>query len=41
VASAVHYFLMFWSQVDIRVKQRRSGLSLLEQKKKPQDVPTP
>jgi CDP-diacylglycerol---glycerol-3-phosphate 3-phosphatidyltransferase len=41
VASAVHYFLMFWSQVDIRVKQRRRGLSILEQKKKPQDVPTP
>lgn len=41
VASAVHYFLMFWNQVDIRVKQRRRGMLILEQKKKPQDVATP
>lgn len=41
VASAVHYFLMFWSQVDNRIKQRRRLSLVLEQKKKPQDVPTP
>ncbi|HVB08372.1 MAG TPA: CDP-diacylglycerol--glycerol-3-phosphate 3-phosphatidyltransferase [Candidatus Acidoferrales bacterium] len=41
VASAVHYFLMFWNQVDDRIKQRRSIEIVLEQKKKPQDVPTP
>jgi CDP-diacylglycerol--glycerol-3-phosphate 3-phosphatidyltransferase len=40
IASAVHYFLMFWSQVDDRIKQRRVAL-ILEQKKNPQDVPTP
>lgn len=40
VASAVHYFLMFWSQVDDRIKRRRVAL-ILEQKKNPQDVPTP
>jgi CDP-diacylglycerol---glycerol-3-phosphate 3-phosphatidyltransferase len=40
VASAVHYFLMFWSQVDDRFKKRRVAL-ILEQKKNPQDVPTP
>jgi len=41
VASAVHYFLMFWNQVDDRVKQRRRRLLIVEQEKKPQDVPTP
>ena len=41
VASAVHYFLMFWNQVDDRIKQRRSIEIILEQKKNPQDVPTP
>ena len=25
VASAIHYFQMFWSQIDIRVQQRRRG----------------
>jgi CDP-diacylglycerol---glycerol-3-phosphate 3-phosphatidyltransferase len=40
VASAMHYFLMFWSQVDERIKKRR-GTLILEQKKNPQDVPTP
>ncbi len=39
VASAVQYFLKFWSQVDDRVKQRRR-LRLLERRKKPQDVAT-
>ncbi len=39
IASAVQYFLKFWSQVDDRVKQRRR-LRLLERSKKPQDVAT-
>ena len=37
IASAVQYFLKFWSQVDDRVKQRRR-LRLLERGKKTQDV---
>jgi len=41
VASAVHYFLMFWNQVDDRIKQRRSSELVLAQKKNPQDVPAP
>jgi CDP-diacylglycerol---glycerol-3-phosphate 3-phosphatidyltransferase len=40
VGSAVHYFLMFWNQVDIRVKQRRRRLLIVEQEEKPQDVVT-
>jgi CDP-diacylglycerol---glycerol-3-phosphate 3-phosphatidyltransferase len=40
IVSAVHYFLVFWNQVDIRVKQRRRGILVLEQEKKAQDVPT-
>jgi CDP-diacylglycerol--glycerol-3-phosphate 3-phosphatidyltransferase len=40
IASAVHYFQMFWSQVNDRVQQRRKGLLILEQEKKPQNVPT-
>ena len=40
VASAVQYFLKFWSQVDDRVKQRRRRLLILEREKKQQDVPT-
>jgi CDP-diacylglycerol--glycerol-3-phosphate 3-phosphatidyltransferase len=39
VASAVQYFLRFWSQVDDRVKQRRR-LRLLERHRKTQDAPT-
>jgi CDP-diacylglycerol--glycerol-3-phosphate 3-phosphatidyltransferase len=41
VGSAVHYFLMFWNQVDDRVKQRRKRTVMLEQEKKPQDVAAP
>src|SRR5271169_5177624 len=41
VLSAIQYFLKFWSQVDDRVKQRRSGLSILERRKKSQDVAAP
>ncbi|MGA2482231.1 MAG: CDP-diacylglycerol--glycerol-3-phosphate 3-phosphatidyltransferase [Candidatus Acidiferrales bacterium] len=37
VASAVQYFLRFWSQVDESIKQRRR-LRLLERRKKSQDV---
>jgi CDP-diacylglycerol--glycerol-3-phosphate 3-phosphatidyltransferase len=41
VGSAVHYFLVFWNQVDDRLKKRRRAVLVLEQEKKPQDVPTP
>jgi CDP-diacylglycerol---glycerol-3-phosphate 3-phosphatidyltransferase len=41
VASAVHYFQMFWSQVNDRVQQRRRGVPLIvEREEKPQDVLT-
>lgn len=41
IASAVHYFQMFWSQVNDRVQRRRRGVSLVvEPKEKPQDVLT-
>ncbi len=40
VVSAVHYFLVFWGQVDDRVKQRRRRLLILEREKKTQDVTT-
>jgi CDP-diacylglycerol--glycerol-3-phosphate 3-phosphatidyltransferase len=40
VASAIHYFQMFWSQIDIRVQQRRSGVILVKPEEKHQDVPT-
>ena len=38
--SAVHYFQMFWSQINTRVQARRRSVLVIEQKKKPQDVPT-
>jgi CDP-diacylglycerol---glycerol-3-phosphate 3-phosphatidyltransferase len=38
VASAVQYFLKFWSHVDDRVKQRRQ-LRLLERRRNAQDAP--
>jgi len=41
IVSAVQYFLKFWNQVDVQVKQRRMRLRILERQKKPQDVPTP
>jgi CDP-diacylglycerol--glycerol-3-phosphate 3-phosphatidyltransferase len=41
IASAVQYFLKFWSKVDDRVKQRQIGLLTLKRKKKPEDVVTP
>jgi CDP-diacylglycerol---glycerol-3-phosphate 3-phosphatidyltransferase len=41
VASAMHYFQMFWSQINIRVQQRRRGALLaVEHEEKPQDVLT-
>ena len=40
VASAVHYFQMFWSQINSRVQQRRSGVLMVKQEEKPQDVLT-
>jgi CDP-diacylglycerol--glycerol-3-phosphate 3-phosphatidyltransferase len=40
VASAVHYFQMFWSQINTRVQQRRSGVLIVKQEEKPQDVLT-
>jgi CDP-diacylglycerol--glycerol-3-phosphate 3-phosphatidyltransferase len=38
VVSAVHYFTVFWSQVDGRIKQRQRNLMTLEREKKPEDV---
>jgi CDP-diacylglycerol--glycerol-3-phosphate 3-phosphatidyltransferase len=40
VASAVHYFQMFWSQINFRVQQRRSGVLVVKPEEKPQDVLT-
>jgi hypothetical protein len=40
VASAVHYFQMFWSQINFRVQQRRRGVVIVKQDEKPQDVLT-
>jgi CDP-diacylglycerol--glycerol-3-phosphate 3-phosphatidyltransferase len=41
VISAVHYFQMFWSQINSRVQQRRRGAPLVvEREEKPQDVLT-
>jgi CDP-diacylglycerol--glycerol-3-phosphate 3-phosphatidyltransferase len=41
IASAVQYFMKFWNQVDVRVKQRRLRLRILARRKKQQDVATP
>jgi CDP-diacylglycerol---glycerol-3-phosphate 3-phosphatidyltransferase len=38
IVSAVHYFLVFWKQVDSRVIQRQRSALILEQEKKRQDV---
>ncbi|HXW55849.1 MAG TPA: CDP-diacylglycerol--glycerol-3-phosphate 3-phosphatidyltransferase [Candidatus Cybelea sp.] len=40
IASAVHYFHMFWTQINVRVQQRHSHVVLVEPEEKPQDVPT-
>jgi CDP-diacylglycerol--glycerol-3-phosphate 3-phosphatidyltransferase len=41
VASAVHYFQMFWGQINFRVQQRHQRLRIAEREEKPQDVLTP
>ncbi|MCL4522672.1 MAG: CDP-diacylglycerol--glycerol-3-phosphate 3-phosphatidyltransferase [Acidobacteria bacterium] len=41
IASAVQYFMKFWTKVDDRVKQRRLRLRILARRKKQQDVATP
>jgi CDP-diacylglycerol--glycerol-3-phosphate 3-phosphatidyltransferase len=38
VASAGHYFQMFWAQINFRVQQRRRGVVIVKEEK-PQDVP--
>ena len=40
IASAVHYFQMFWSQINSRVQQRGRTAALVETKEKPQDALT-
>jgi CDP-diacylglycerol--glycerol-3-phosphate 3-phosphatidyltransferase len=40
VVSAVHYFQMFWGQINFRVQQRRRTMVIAEPKEKPQDVLT-
>ena len=41
VASAVQYFMKFWNQVDVRVKQRRLRILVMQREKKQHDVATP
>jgi CDP-diacylglycerol---glycerol-3-phosphate 3-phosphatidyltransferase len=42
VASAIHYFQMFWSQINSRVQLRhRTEVVMVEPKEKPQDVLAP
>ena len=41
VASAIHYFKMFWSQVNFRVQQRQHrALLIVDPKEKPEDALT-
>ena len=40
VASAIHYFQMFWSQIDSRVQERRRAVILVKPEEKHQDAPT-
>ena len=40
VISAVHYFQMFWGQINFRVQQRRRTMVLADPKEKTQDVLT-
>jgi CDP-diacylglycerol---glycerol-3-phosphate 3-phosphatidyltransferase len=40
VVSAVHYFQMFWGQINFRVQERRRTTLISEPKEKPQDVLT-
>jgi CDP-diacylglycerol--glycerol-3-phosphate 3-phosphatidyltransferase len=42
VVSTIHYFQMFWSQINVRVQQRHSrSMLVVEPKEKPQDVLIP
>jgi CDP-diacylglycerol---glycerol-3-phosphate 3-phosphatidyltransferase len=38
VISAAHYFMVFWGQLDGRIKQRQSSVMVVEQEKKAEDV---
>ena len=38
VVSAAHYFRVFWSQVDDRIKQRQRNMMVVEQGKKTEDA---
>jgi CDP-diacylglycerol--glycerol-3-phosphate 3-phosphatidyltransferase len=38
VTSAVHYFMVFWHQINGRIKQRQNRAEVLEQEKKTEDV---
>jgi CDP-diacylglycerol--glycerol-3-phosphate 3-phosphatidyltransferase len=38
VISAIHYFHLFWSQINTRVQQRRRGVGIVETKEKHQDA---
>lgn len=40
VVSAIHYFHLFWSQINTRVQQRRRSVGIAEPKEKPQDALT-
>ena len=40
VLSAIHYFQMFWGQVNFRMQQRHQTVVMVEPKEKPQDVLT-
>lgn len=40
VVSCVHYFQVFWGQINFRVQQRRRTMLIAEPKEKPQDVLT-
>src|ERR1700683_5194833 len=40
ILSAVHYFQMFWSQINFRVQQRRRGVVIVAPQEKHQDVLT-
>jgi CDP-diacylglycerol---glycerol-3-phosphate 3-phosphatidyltransferase len=41
IASAIHYFQMFWSQIKGPAEQKPRAVVMVEQQEKPQDVLTP
>jgi len=41
VISAIHYFGVFWGQINVRVQQRRRAVLVVEHKEKPADMLTP